>query len=69
MGVEISIFTSLNISKNKPQSNAGFSGRIELVEDFFKFEFLIDNFVSNMDIWMLNTLCLPFSTSVSSRKC
>ena len=37
MGVEISIFTSLNVSKNKTQINVEFSGRIELVEDFFKF--------------------------------
>ena len=37
MGVELSIFISLNISKNKTQSNVDFSGRIELVEDFFKF--------------------------------
>ena len=37
MGVELSIFTSLKISKYKTQSNVDFSGRIELVEDFFKF--------------------------------
>ena len=37
MGVEKSIFTSLNISKNKTQSNVDFGCRIELVEDFFKF--------------------------------
>ena len=40
MGVEISMFTSLNFSKNKTQSKIDFSGRSELVEDFFKF--LID---------------------------
>ena len=42
MGVEVSIFTSLNISKKKPQSNVDFNGRIELVEDFFNF--LVDYF-------------------------
>ena len=42
MGVEKLIFTSLNISKNKTQSIVDFSGRIELVEDFFKF--LVDFF-------------------------
>ena len=42
MGVELSILTSLNISKNKTQSNVDFGGRIELVEDFFKF--LVDYF-------------------------
>ena len=42
MGVEISRFTSLSISKNKTQSNVDFGCRIELVEDFFKF--LVDYF-------------------------
>ena len=42
MDVEISIFISLNISKNKTQSNVDLSGRVELVEDFFKF--LVDYF-------------------------
>ena len=46
MGVEISIFTSLNtssqhslntVSRKKTQSKDDFSGRIELVEDFLDF--------------------------------
>ena len=42
MGVEISIFTSVNILKKKLQGKADLCGRIELVEDFFKF--LVDYF-------------------------
>ena len=33
MSVELTIFTILNISKNKTQSNVDFGCRIELVED------------------------------------
>ena len=41
MGVEVSIFTSLNISKNK-RNNVDFCSKIQLVEDFFKL--LVDYF-------------------------
>ena len=67
VGVELSTFTSPNFSKNKTQNKVNFSGRNERVEDFFKF--LVKYLRSNLDIWKLNTSCLPFHISVSTGKC
>ena len=57
----------VNYTLNETQCNVNFCGRIDLVEDFFKF--LVDYFSTNLDILKLNTICLPFSISVSTRKC
>ena len=39
IGVELSLLTRVNFSKNKPQSNDDFGRKIQLVENFFLFLF------------------------------
>ena len=39
IGVKLSLLTSVNFSKNEPQSNNDFGRKMQLVQDFFLFPF------------------------------
>ena len=60
MNVELSKFAILNKLKKTTQSNVNFAAESSLLKTSSSFSLNIS--LSNLEIWKLNTLYLPFSS-------